>query len=158
MIQSTILNFRSGNFGSKLGKSGKIGISSWGVKIWNFLKFYFFDIFVLLIWVFCENLSENEAKSLILEQTRFLRVLTRKYWFSVNMPSTKGHNYWTQLPTTMKFCQNVPHMYILKAKKFQVWKNISKPRLGNFGQKIGGIGENLKFFSVGGPKMKIFEI
>ena len=91
--------------------------------------------------MFCENLSENEAKFLILEQTRFLRVLTRKYWFSVNMPSTKGHNYWTQLPTTMKFCQNVPHMYILKARKFQVWKNIIMPRLGNFGQKIGGIRE-----------------
>ena len=75
--------------------------------------------------MFCENLSENEAKFLILEQTRFLRVLTRKDWFSVNMPSTKGHNYWTQLPTTMKFCQNVPHMYILEAHKFQVWTNIS---------------------------------
>ena len=104
----------------------------------------------------CENLSENEAKFLILEQTRFLRVLTRKYWFSVNMPSTKGHNYWTQLPTTMKFCQNVPHMYILKAKKFQVWKNISKPRLGNFGQKIGGNGENLKFYLRGGSKNENF--
>ena len=108
--------------------------------------------------MFCENLSENEAKFLILEQTRFLRVLTRKYWFSVNMPSTKGHNYWTQLPTTMKFCQNVPHMYILKAKKFQVWKYISKSRLGNFWPKIGEIGENLRFFFLRGQNLKIFEI
>ena len=87
--------------------------------------------------MFCENLSENEAKFLILEQTRFSRVLTIKYWFSVNMPSTKGHNYWTQLPTTMKSCQNVPHMYILKANKLQVCTNIRKSRFGNFWQKKG---------------------
>ena len=45
----------------------------------KFFEILFFDIFVLLLEVFRENLSENEAKFLILEQTRFLRVLTRKY-------------------------------------------------------------------------------
>ena len=68
----------------------------------------------------CENLSESEAKFLILEQTQFLSVLTRKLRFSVNMRSQKGHKYLTQLPTTMKFRQNVPHIIILKGKKFQV--------------------------------------
>ena len=89
-------------------------------QILKFLKFRFFFLIVLIVYVLCENSSKNKARLLILEQTQFLRVLTRKYWFSVNMPSQKGHNYWTQPPKTMKFCQNVPHMYILKVKKFRV--------------------------------------
>ena len=47
------MNYRSGNFGSKLGKCG---ISWWG-------------------YVWCEKWSENEEKFLILEQTQFLRAL-----------------------------------------------------------------------------------
>ena len=106
----------------------------------------------------CENLIENKFRLVILGQIQFLRVLTRKLRILVNMRSQKGHKYWTQLPTTMKFCQNVPHIYILKAKKFQVWKYISKSRLENFWLKIGEIGENLKFFFVGDPNLKIFEL
>ena len=102
----------------------------------------------------CENLSENEAKFLILEQTHFLRILNRKYWFSVNVPSQNSHNYSTQQPKTMKLCQNVPHMYIFKANKFQVWKNISKPQLENFGPKMGELGKIWGFSPWGVQKWK----
>ena len=105
----------------------------------------------------CENLSENEARLLILEQTQFLRVLIRKLGFLVNMPFQKSHKYWMQLPTTMKFCENLPHMYILKGNKFQVWKNMSKSRLENCWPKIGESGGNLMFFFVGGSNLKICE-
>ena len=37
-----------------------------------------------------------------------------------NVPSKNTHEYQTQLLKTMKFCQNVPYMYILKVKKFIV--------------------------------------
>ena len=104
---------------SKIGKMGKIGISLWGVKIWNFLKFHIFNIFAPSLWVLCQNLSENESKLLILLHIQFLRVLTRKSWFSTNMLYQNGHGFWTQPPTTMNFCQNVLYMYILKVKKFQ---------------------------------------
>ena len=132
--------------------SGKIGITSRGPKIWYFLKFYFFDIFVLLIKVFCENLSENKAKFLILEQTQYFRVLTRIYWFSVNMPSQKGHNYWTQPPKTI--FQNGPHIFILKAKCEKIfvspdWKILS--------QKSGDRGKFEVFLCVGSKKV-FFEI
>ena len=60
---------------------------------------------------------------------------------------------WTQLSTTMKFWQNVTHIYVLKAKKFQVSKYNSKCWLGNFWQRIGVIGGNLKFFFEGGDQI-----
>ena len=78
---------------------------------------------------------------MILEQTQFLRVLTRKYWFSVNMPSQKGHNYWTQPPETMKFWKNVPHIYILKAKTFKSEKILVCPGWEILGQKSGESGK-----------------
>ena len=134
---------------TEIGKIGENRDFFVGVKIWNFLKFYYFSIFALVIWVLCENFNENEARLLILGQSQFLRGLTRKLRFSVNMRSQKGHKYWTQLPTTMKFCHNVPQMYIVKVKDFQVWKNIRKSRLGNFGLKIGKSGKIWSFSSWG---------
>ena len=135
------MNFRSGNFCPKLVKSGFLRGS-----FWNFFSF----IFVLVICVLCENLNENEAKLMILGHIQLLRVLTRKSWFLANMRS--------QLPTTMKFCKNVLHMYTLKANKFQVWTNINKSRLGNFCSKIWKIWGNFKIFFVGGQNLKHFEI
>ena len=106
--------------------------------------------------MFFEDLSKNEARPWILEQIQFLRVLTRKLRFSVDMRSQKSHRYWTQLSKAMEFCQNVSHMYILKANKFQVWKNIGKSRSGNLGPKILEIRRNLRFIFVGGPKFENF--
>ena len=70
------MKFRSGNFGPKLGKSGKTGFLRGGSKceIWNFLKFYFFNIFQSTLWVLCQNSSENEPKLSILWHIQFLRV------------------------------------------------------------------------------------
>ena len=43
-------------------------------------------------------------------------------WFysSCNAPSQSSHKRWTQPPRSMKFCKDVPYMYILKVKKFWV--------------------------------------
>ena len=95
------------------------GISSLGVKIWSFLKFHFCKIFVPWFWVLCQSLSENESKLLILQHIQFLRVLTRKFCFSTNVPYQNGHEFWTQLPTTMKYSQIVLYICMLKVKKFQ---------------------------------------
>ena len=75
-------------------------------------------------------------------ETWFLRVLTEKFWFSVNMLSQKGNKYWAQLPKTMKCCQNVPNMYILNDNKFEVWKIL--------------VSAGWKIFLLGRSKFKIF--
>ena len=46
-------------------------------------------------------------------------ILTKKFWFSTNALCQYGYNFSTQPSTTMKFCQNVLYMYVLKVKKFQ---------------------------------------
>ena len=94
----------------------------------------------------CENLIENEARLVILGPIQILRVLTRKPAFSVIMRSQKGHKYWTQLPTTMKFCKNVPHIYISwKPRSFKCENILVSPDWEIFGQKSGKSGKIWSF-------------
>ena len=57
----------------------------------------------------------------------------------------------------MKFWQNVSHVYILEAKKFQVWKIDNKPKLESFGKKSGQSGKIKIFFSWGFQIFKYLE-
>ena len=151
------MNSRPGNLVQNWSNRGKSGFLRGGQNS-NCLKIYVVFILVLAIKVFCENLSENEAELLILEHIQYLRVLTRKLWFLANMQPQKGHKFWRQLPTTIRFCQNAPNIYMLQANKFHVWTNISKSRSGNSWSKIGEIAKHLNFFFVRGQNLKIVEI
>ena len=103
-----------GKFWSKIRKSRKnLDFRVEGQNL-RFYETLFFLIFLLSLQVLCQHLSKTEPKLFILEHIQ----LTRKLWFSANMPSQSGHICCMQPPTTMKLCQNVPHMCILKTKKF----------------------------------------
>ena len=71
------------------------------------------------------------------------------------MPSQKGHKYWTQLPTTIKLCQIVPHMDILKANKFHVWKT-NRVQIVKLLAKNRGNRRKFEVFLRGGSKFERF--
>ena len=60
------------------------------LKFFEILLFFYICISNISV---VENVIEKEARLVILGQIQFLRVLTRKLGFSVNMRSQKGHKY-----------------------------------------------------------------
>ena len=109
MIWKYIIKTRSKKFGPKLRTSGKIRISSRRIKIWN-LK--------LLCIIIMSIVLKVEHKWIKTLDFIALKV-TRTFWFSTNVPCQNGYNFWTQPPTTMKFCQNMLYMSMLEIQKFQ---------------------------------------
>ena len=139
-----------------MGNFGQIGISSWGNQ-----NLKFFEILVFLpicisnisvVWKF----EWKRSLTFDFRANSIFKGFDQKILIFGQYAIPKGHKYWMQLATNTKFCQDVPHMCILKAKKFHVWKIISMSRLGNLWPKIREIWGNSKFFSVGGPNLKIF--
>ena len=79
-------------------KLGEIGISLYGVKIWNFLKFYFFYIFVSDVMVVqkLENLKKSGNEILVREN---LENLENSGNFTKRVKNVVGNNaysYWIQ--------------------------------------------------------------
>ena len=120
---------------------------------WCWVKF-FETLFFLYICV--SNISVVWKQN----QTLDLRAYSISNGFDFWPPFQNGHKYWTQLPIAMKICQNMPHIYILKAKTFQVWKIIiNRSWFEFFGSKIWKYLWKLGFFSFRGERnLKISEI
>ena len=105
----------------------------------------------------CENLSENEARLLILEQIQFLRVLTRKLRFSVNMWSQKGHKYWKQSYLQPWNVSQMCHIYeYWKSRSFE-YEKISLSPDCKFLAKKRGNREKFEVVLCGGPNLKIVQ-
>ena len=91
---------------------------------------------------------------------------TRKFWFSVNMPSHKGYKYWTQIRainTERSYLQQwnfakMCHIHISwKPTSFKCEKILVSPDWEFFCLKIGDIGGNLNFFFWGVQILKFLK-
>ena len=114
-----LVNFNGEIFGQKSGKSWLILVfSSWRPrfeKFWNLIflmYFYHQNVSYVKIWVKMMQISWFYSIFL------FQRFLLEDFYSLCNAPTQNGPKFWTQPPRSMKFCKNVPYMYMLKVKKF----------------------------------------
>ena len=86
-----------------------------------------FIVFVSSFWVLRENLSENEAKLLILQNISFLMILARKFWAFEQRSISNGHKFWTQLP---KRPWNASKICIISTYQIKIQNCLTPPEYG----------------------------
>ena len=114
------MNSRSGNFGPKLGKSGKSGFLRGGQNL-KFFEVLFFQHLDIIVMSIVPKFEQKWIKTLDVIAHSISKGFDQKIRIFDHRATPNGHKFWIQAPTTMKFCQNVLYMYVLKVKKFQEW-------------------------------------